>query len=235
MAQWPGMASAVIDATGSPAGSSMVPMQVAGGAAPTEVGGNQWMARYVVELGRPPDSAEQLRAFAVHRGGRLSYGEARRVFTAQHPEGLGASVVGPTRAEGAMPATPPEPPDWRAVVVERRRLRLQRGLTASMAIAEAKARASCKRLLALLAPVEPLPEEVCAICLGEAWEEQVPDTGNPTRCSLDTTAPSEPQRGRWRIIPCGHKYHEECLIELANRPGNCTCPLCRFDLRAMAV
>jgi len=232
LTQGPGMARAVVDTARRSTQRSTVRAQASDDVEPTAEGADQWMERYVAELNRPPDTAEQLRAFAKNRAGRLSYSEARRAMAPQQAVGPGAgSGTRPERAEGTMQAMPPEQPDWRAVAVERRRFRLEWMLAEAMthflgesmpwqtvmqhAIAEKRARDSCKRILSLAAAVEPSAEEVCAICLENAGSTSKP--------------------GYWRVIPCGHKFHEECLTKLGNCPGSCKCPLCRFDLRAIAA
>jgi len=57
--------------------------------------------------------------------------------------------------------------------------------------------------------VTPECGSTCAICIDEADAD----------CSM-----------RWRKLPCGHVYHEECLAELVQLPHRRNCPLCRFDL-----
>jgi hypothetical protein len=45
-------------------------------------------------------------------------------------------------------------------------------------------------------------------------------------CSVCTTAAKGEQ---WRVLPCNHKMHPECVDTWLNDHG--TCPVCRFDVR----
>eukprot|EP00929_Paragymnodinium_shiwhaense_P027416 TRINITY_DN16098_c0_g1_i2.p1 TRINITY_DN16098_c0_g1~~TRINITY_DN16098_c0_g1_i2.p1 ORF type:complete len:296 (-),score=40.26 TRINITY_DN16098_c0_g1_i2:222-1109(-) len=61
------------------------------------------------------------------------------------------------------------------------------------------------RILATPPPSSVPPGTECAVCLGEG--------------SLVDT---------WRVLRCGHMFHEECLVEWLKRGRRC--PLCRLDL-----
>lgn len=61
----------------------------------------------------------------------------------------------------------------------------------------------------LFLPVVPaMPDTECTICLMTEDDEQ----------------------SRWRELPCGHSYHESCLLEWVRHATRRACPLCRLDL-----
>eukprot|EP00403_Amphidinium_massartii_P002171 CAMPEP_0178379018 /NCGR_PEP_ID=MMETSP0689_2-20121128/4724_1 /TAXON_ID=160604 /ORGANISM="Amphidinium massartii, Strain CS-259" /LENGTH=269 /DNA_ID=CAMNT_0019999103 /DNA_START=15 /DNA_END=820 /DNA_ORIENTATION=- len=64
-------------------------------------------------------------------------------------------------------------------------------------------------------PPQTIPHDAeCVICC---------NTADDVGAQEDGTSPA-----RWRKLPCGHGFHEECLLQWLQRSHRC--PLCRHDL-----
>lgn len=80
------------------------------------------------------------------------------------------------------------------------------------------------RIQRLWGPNGPAEEAVLRqITTGSPAE--VPEGHECTICLDDTTSSA-----RWRSLPCGHVFHESCLVQWLQRAHRC--PLCRLDLHA---
>lgn len=266
----------------------------------------EWLVRYVTELGHAPGNADQLRAFAAHRGGQLSYGAARRAVAAQFAA-VPAALPPPRAADAAAAAlvtaspvsaalrrrhevVPPlgtpqrgpvapaatsrtlrgpvmnvasvashfgnvvlttprpgaGPSPVRAPATNRRRLlsmparesdvlRRRLALFQPDSVAdEAQDGAFIQQLLALVREAET-QAEAQARASAEAAVRRLQDAlplamvAPETECAI-CLACDDPIG--WRTLPCGHHYHDKCLLEWVRRASHRACPLCRFDLDA---
>lgn len=339
------MATAAMPAgnwVGSTAGSEEQDPQVPQeGVAGTGV--EDWLVRYVTEIGHGPGSAEQLRAFVAHRGGRLTYSLARQAMAMQH-QGFGREPAtahsrsvsdargieqeprpgfSPQQQPFATRRLRPNPPpprlrhwqgreaerdslmlDWAGVPPEGAEVRsigtdpwsaparriLGTGAsshrphpsTSSMPSAassssvgeslptlvdrvgalreflETRARGPALAEALRESQAQPLHEgrvgprgvrqaevtmrtileairaaEMHAVAQSEAAARRLQDrlqvavVEDTTECSICLDTGDMPS---WRSLPCGHSFHEKCLLEWARRARHRTCPLCRLDL-----
>lgn len=96
----------------------------------------------------------------------------------------------------------------------------------------------------LNAPCLPGPPRAaeCSICLEDSDGSFIEGDGSANSETQITSSPVPassvaPQstrpdygRARWRMLRCGHWFHEHCLLEWLRRARRC--PLCRLDLHA---
>ncbi|KIY43469.1 hypothetical protein FISHEDRAFT_62555 [Fistulina hepatica ATCC 64428] len=76
----------------------------------------------------------------------------------------------------------------------------------------------------------------CAICLDRLLDAEGEGFGKtpkaPTEGGVESavTTDSAPLTGRIVVLPCTHVFHASCLIPWFSRPGQTTCPTCRFNM-----
>ncbi|KAJ6600817.1 hypothetical protein B0H10DRAFT_695153 [Mycena sp. CBHHK59/15] len=67
----------------------------------------------------------------------------------------------------------------------------------------------------------------CAIC----WDRLLDGDGAEFASEASTSdAPATASETRIIALPCAHVFHAACLIPWFSRPGQTTCPTCRFDV-----
>ncbi|KAK7052317.1 hypothetical protein R3P38DRAFT_3594992 [Favolaschia claudopus] len=74
----------------------------------------------------------------------------------------------------------------------------------------------------------------CAIC----WDKLLDGDGaefassstTTTTAAPATTSPSDSPPEGITALPCAHVFHSACLLPWFSRPGQTTCPTCRFDV-----
>jgi len=108
-----------------------------------------------------------------------------------------------------------------------RRQRWPRGARAGPLGCLALARSRMRRLGRHWAPSGPVREDVLRRILAAA----PPEVPANAECPICLEESGEGRR-RWRSLPCGHAFHERCLLRWLRQARRC--PLCRLDLHAAA-
>ncbi|CAE7333654.1 shkE [Symbiodinium natans] len=174
--------------------------------------GTGWLRQYSQHYGHSPSSAQQLCAFAAHRGGSLTFADARMA--------MGTPMNSPLPESSRFPWLQ----DLFALNQHYRTLATMIFARLDMQDLELEQPVDILSARLPLQDIAKLMALAKAVSVEEGFE-----------CSICLSAHSPSAPPKFVELPCGHIFHRSCYRELVhysccNLMLNCRCPLCRLDL-----
>mmetsp|Transcript_36656 Transcript_36656/g.86017 ORF Transcript_36656/g.86017 Transcript_36656/m.86017 type:complete len:274 (+) Transcript_36656:55-876(+) len=184
-------------------------------ASPAAVDAGGWLRQYSRDYGHAPSSAQQLCAFATHRGGSLSFADARLAMGETVPQPIPESSRFPWLQD--LFALNQHYRTLATMIFARLDMQQNFDIEQPVSAPTVSARLPLQDIARLMALAKPATVQ-------EGFE-----------CSICLSAHSPCAPPKWVQLPCLHVFHRSCYRELVqyscfNLMLNCRCPLCRLDL-----